>query len=73
MIKSRMMRWAGHVVRMGEMRNAYNILVVKPEGKRSLGISGRRWEDTIKTDLQEMGKVSSVLMWLKLGTDGGLS
>jgi hypothetical protein len=42
-IKSRRMRWAGHVSRMGEMRNAYKILVGKPEGKRPLGRPKRRW------------------------------
>jgi hypothetical protein len=47
MIKSRRMRWTGHVARMGET-NAYRILVGKPEGKRSLGIPRRRWVDTIK-------------------------
>jgi hypothetical protein len=46
MIKSRRMRWAGHVVRMGRKRNAYRILVGKPEGKRPLGISRCRWVDT---------------------------
>jgi len=42
-IKSRTMRWTEHVARMGEMRNAYSILVGKPKGKRSLGRTGRRW------------------------------
>jgi hypothetical protein len=46
-IKSRRMRWAGHVARMGEKRNAYRILVGKPEGKRPLGRPRRRWEDNI--------------------------
>jgi hypothetical protein len=53
MIKSRMMRWAGHVARMGEKRNAYRILVGNPEGKRPLGIPRRRWVDNIKMDLKE--------------------
>jgi hypothetical protein len=48
MIKSRRMRWAGHVVRMGKTRNAYRILVAKPEGKRPLGRPRRRWVDRIK-------------------------
>jgi len=43
-IKSKRIRWAGHVARMGEIRNAYNILVGKPEGKRPLGRSKRIWE-----------------------------
>jgi hypothetical protein len=46
-IKSRRMRWAGHVARMGEKRNACMILVGKPEGKRPLGRPRRRWEDNI--------------------------
>jgi hypothetical protein len=52
MIKSRRMRWAGHVARMGETRNAYRILVGKPEGKRPLGRPRRRWVDNIKIDLR---------------------
>jgi hypothetical protein len=52
MIKSRRMRWAGHVARMGEKRNAYRILVGKPEGKRPLGRPRRRWVDNIKIDLK---------------------
>jgi hypothetical protein len=48
MIKSRRMRWAGHVARMGEERNAYRILVGKPEGKRPLGRPRRRWVDIYK-------------------------
>jgi hypothetical protein len=55
MIKSRRMRWAGHVVRMGETRNAYRILVRKPEGKRPLGRPRRRWVDNIKIDLRGIG------------------
>jgi hypothetical protein len=49
MIKSKRMRWAGHVARIGEMRKAYKILVGKPEGKKPLGRSRRRLEDNIKT------------------------
>jgi hypothetical protein len=52
MIKSRRIRWAGHVARMGEKRNAYRILVGKPEGKRSMGRPRRRWVDNIKMDLR---------------------
>jgi hypothetical protein len=55
MIKSRKMLWAGHVARMREKRNAYRILVGKPEGKRPLGRPGRRWEDNIRMDLREIG------------------
>jgi hypothetical protein len=55
MIKSRRMRWAGHVARMGETRDAYRILVGKPEGKIQLGRPRRRWGDNIKMDLREIG------------------
>jgi hypothetical protein len=54
-IKSRRMRWAGHVARMGAERNVYRVLVGKPEGKRPLERSGRRWEDGMKMDLREIG------------------
>jgi hypothetical protein len=54
-IKSRRMRWAGHVARIGENRNAYRLLVGKPEGKRPLGRPRRRWEDNIRMDLGEVG------------------
>jgi len=49
------MSWAGHVARVGEGRGIYRVLVGKPEGKRPLGITRRRWEDHIKMDLQEAG------------------
>jgi hypothetical protein len=52
-IKSRRMRWAGHVARMGEGRIVYRVLVGRPEGKRLLGRPGCRWEDNIKMDLRE--------------------
>jgi hypothetical protein len=55
MIKSRRMRWAGHVARMGENRNAYRILVGNPEGSRPLGRPKHRWVDNIKMDLREIG------------------
>jgi hypothetical protein len=54
-VKSRRMRWAGHVVRMGEDRGVHRVLVRKPEGKRPLGRPRCRWEDNIKMDLQEVG------------------
>jgi hypothetical protein len=54
-IKLRKMRWARHVARMGEGRGAYRILVGRPEGRRPLGRSRRRWEDNVKMDLQEVG------------------
>jgi hypothetical protein len=53
-IKSRGVRWAGHVASMGEMRKVYNILVGKPEGRRPLGRHGRKWEDNIRMDLMEI-------------------
>jgi hypothetical protein len=53
-IKSRRMRWAGHVARMGEGRGAYRIMVGRPEGRRPLGRPRCRWEDNIKMDLQEV-------------------
>jgi len=53
-IKSRRMRWAGHVARIGERRGVYRALVGKLEGKRPLGRPRRRWEDNIKMDLQEV-------------------
>jgi hypothetical protein len=52
MIKSRRMSWSGHVARMGETRDAYRILVGKPEGKRPLGRPRRRWVDNNKMDLK---------------------
>jgi hypothetical protein len=54
-IMSRRMRWAGHVARMGEKRNAYRLLVGKPKGKRPLGRPRRRWGDNIRIDLGEVG------------------
>jgi hypothetical protein len=55
MIKSRGMRWAGHVARVGESRGVYRVLVRKPEGKSPVGRPRRRREDNIKTVLQEVG------------------
>ena len=54
-LKSRRMRWAGHMARMGEDRGVHRVLVGKPEGKRPLGRPRRRWEDNIKMDPQEVG------------------
>src|SRR5215469_18330186 len=54
-VKSRRMRWAGHVACMGEGRGVYRVLVGKPEGERPLGRPRRKWEDNIKTDLEEVG------------------
>jgi hypothetical protein len=66
-IKSRRMKWAGHVVRMGEKRNAYRLLVRKPEGKRPLGRPRRRWIDNIKMYLLELGLI--VVDWIGLAQD----
>jgi len=54
-IKSRKMRWAGHVARMGEERGVYRFFVGKPEGKRPLGRPRHRWVNNIRMDLQEVG------------------
>ena len=54
-IKSRRLRWAGHVARMEEGRRAYRILTGKPTRKRALSLPRRRWEDNIRMDLEEMG------------------
>jgi len=53
-IKSRRMRWAGHVARMGEERGVYRVLLGKPDGRRPLGRPRRRWVDNIRLDLQEV-------------------
>ena len=55
-IKSRRMRWVGHVARMGEEKEVYRVLVGKPEGKRPLGRPRRRWVNNIRMDLQEVGE-----------------
>jgi hypothetical protein len=70
-IKSRRMRWAGHVARMGEERGMYRVLVGKPEGKRPLGRLRRRREDNIRMYLQELDVgVWTGLGWLKIETGG---
>jgi hypothetical protein len=66
-IKSRRIKWAGHVARMGEKRNAYRILVGKPDRKRPLGRPRRRWEDNIKIDLREIRW--SGVDWIDLAQD----
>ena len=66
-VKSRRMRWAGHVARMGQWRGVYRVLVGKPEGKRPLGRPRHRWEDNIKMDLQEVG--GSCGDWMELVQD----
>jgi hypothetical protein len=66
-IKSRRMRWAGHVARMGEKRNVYRLLVGKPKGMRPLGRPKRRWIDNIKIYILEIGL--SVVDWIGLAQD----
>jgi hypothetical protein len=66
-IKLRRTRCTGHVARMGERRNAYRILVGKPEGKRSLGRSRCRWVEDIKIDLREIGWEG--MEWIDLTQD----
>jgi hypothetical protein len=63
MMKSKRMGWAGHVARMGEKRNAYRLLVKKPDGKRPLRIPRRRWVDNIKIDL---GDIVRGIAWISL-------
>ena len=66
-IKSRRMRWAGHVVRMDEERVVYRVLVGKPEGRRPLGRPRRRLVDNIRMDLQEVG--CGYMDWIGLAQD----
>jgi hypothetical protein len=66
-IKSRRMRWAGHVARMGEGRGAYSVLVGRPEGKRPLGRPRRSWEDNIKMVPREIG--IDEVNWIHLAQD----
>jgi hypothetical protein len=66
-VKSRRMRWAGHVVCMGEDRGGHRMLVGKPERKRPLGRPRRRWEDNIKMDHQEVGEGHG--HWMMLAQD----
>jgi len=66
-IKSRRMRWAGHVARMGEERGVYRVLVGKPEGRRPLERPRRRWMDNIRMDLQEVG--CGYVDWIGLAQD----
>jgi hypothetical protein len=68
-VKSRRMRWEGHVARMGEERKVYKVLVGKPEGMRPLGRPRRRWEDGIKMDLREIGL--GCVDWIRLAQDRG--
>jgi hypothetical protein len=72
-IKSKRMRWAGHVARIGEIRGVYRVLVGKPEGKRPLGRPRHRWVYNFKTDLHEVEWWAwTGSIWLSIGTGGGL-
>ena len=66
-IKSRRMRWAGHVARMGEERRVYRVLVGKPEGRRPMGRPRRRWADNIRMAVQEVG--CGYMDWIGLTQD----
>jgi hypothetical protein len=66
-IKARRMRWAGYVARMGEKRNAYRLLVGKPEGRRPLGRPRHRWLDNIRMDLVDVGWID--VDWIDLAQD----
>jgi hypothetical protein len=66
-VKSRQMRWAGHVTRMGEARKVYKVLVGKPEGKRPLVRPRRWWEDGIRMDLEKISLVG--VDWIRLAQD----
>ena len=66
-VKSRRMRWVGHVARIGEGKGVHRVLVGKTEGKRPLGRARRRWEGNIKMDLQEVGR--SCGDWVELAQD----
>ena len=68
-VKSRRVRWAGQVARMGKGRGVHRVLVGKPDVKRPLGRPRRRWEDNIKMDLE--GVVGTGWSWLRIGTGGG--
>jgi hypothetical protein len=71
-IRSRQMRWAGRVARMGKRRGVYRVLVGKPDGKRPLRRPSRRWENNVKMYLQEIGCGGwTGLSWLRIETGGG--
>jgi hypothetical protein len=66
------MIWEAHVALMGEMRNAFKSLVVKPEGKKLLGRRRRRWKDDIRMELRGIGWEVVDRIHLRIGTSGGL-
>jgi hypothetical protein len=67
-VKSRRMRWAGHVARIGKERKVYKVLLGKPEEKRQLGRLRRRWEDGVRMDLRDIGLGGGV-DWIRLAQD----
>jgi hypothetical protein len=70
---SKIIRWAERAARMGEKTNACMIFVTKAEGQRPLGRPRRRWVDNIKMDLRDIGwDILDELIWLRIGTSGGL-
>ena len=71
-VKSRKIRWVGHIARMGERRGGYMVLVGKPDARRPLVRPRRRWEDNIRMDLQQLecGPWTGSI-WLRIGTGGG--
>ena len=66
-IKSRRMRWAEHLARMGEDRGVYRVLVGKPQGRRPMGRPRRRWEDNIRMHLRQVG--CGCVDWMELAQD----
>jgi hypothetical protein len=70
-IKSRIIKWTGHVARMGERRNTYMVLMGNPEDKGPTGRPRNRWENNITMDFQEMrcGELTGI-MWFRIGTGG---
>jgi hypothetical protein len=71
-VKSRRMRWTGHVARMGADRVLHRVLVGKPEGKRTLGRPRRRWENNIRWIFRNLeGVVGTGWSWLRIGAGGG--
>jgi hypothetical protein len=66
-VKSRRMRWAGHVAHVGEERKVYKVLVGKPKGRRPLGRPSHRWEDGVRMDLREIGL--GCVDWIRLAQD----
>jgi hypothetical protein len=72
-IKSRRLKWAGHIAHMGKRRGTYRVFMRKREGKRPFGKPRHRWENNIKKDLQEVGwEAWTALIWIRIETCGRL-